>query len=560
VADPEHPALEALRSRLAQEEAAYAEVLAAIDRLSAFSLPAEAAPEVRERLAELNTLWPTAPPPAPGGIAGGIRRLAWNALAPALERQQAWNAALVQLLNAYLAQADAIHARLRELAGALVRYAQRVEPVVDARDLSPLPPLPSGVADYAADLLPLVAARHEIELFHAQDGVDTGRLPGGLALHPATAFVDRHRRHPYDLAVYQLGNGRSHDFLYDLVTRVPGLLVLHDLVLHHARAAHFLEAEPVRAWRASPGSVAARERAEPVLAAWRAELEYAYPGRGERLFAAQLGTVGDLLPYAYPLFRIPVEASRLVAVHNRFMAEAIRQEVKQARVECAPMPVSRLPVESHSVRRLRARLGFDDRHLVVGVFGLLTPEKRPLSVARAVARLAGVHDGLRLLLVGEVPDQPRLEAQLHELGVRARSVLTGRVPLSELATHIEAADVVAHLRYPTARETSAALLRVLAQGRPTIVSDLEQQAELPQDVVLRVDLSDEDAALATALERLLGDAGLRRALAQAASDHVRREHAPERVAAAWEAVFERARQSPAPLPRDWPAHWPRPGA
>jgi len=33
VADPEHPALEALRSRLAQEEAAYAEVLAAIDQL-----------------------------------------------------------------------------------------------------------------------------------------------------------------------------------------------------------------------------------------------------------------------------------------------------------------------------------------------------------------------------------------------------------------------------------------------------------------------------------------------------------------------------------------------
>jgi hypothetical protein len=55
-------------------------------------------------------------------------------VAPAVERQQAFNAALVQLLNAYLTQAAALHARLRELAGALVRYAQRVEPVVDARD------------------------------------------------------------------------------------------------------------------------------------------------------------------------------------------------------------------------------------------------------------------------------------------------------------------------------------------------------------------------------------------------------------------------------------------
>ena len=426
--------------------------------------------------------------------------------------------------------------------------------------VSPLPPLPSGVADYAADVLALAVRRHEIELFHAQDEVDAARLPAGLALHRADRFLERQRRQPYDLAVYQMGNGPSHDFLYDLVSRVPGLLVLHDLVLHHARAAQFLEAEPVRAWRASPASVAARERAAPVLEAWRAELEYAYPAQGGRLFAAQLGTVGDLLPYAYPLFRIPVEASRLVAVHNRFMAEAIRAEVPDVPVECVPMPVARVAVDARAVGELRARLGFDASHLVVGVFGLLTQEKRPLVVARALARAAESHPGLRLLLVGPVPDQARLESELDRLGVRGRTVFTGRVPLAELAAHIEAADVVAHLRYPTARETSAALLRVLAQGRPTIVSDLEQQADLPQDAVLRVDLADEEAALHAALLRLCGDAALRLALGRAASSYVSREHAQERVAAEWQRVFERARAQEPPTPRDWPPAWPRPEA
>jgi uncharacterized coiled-coil protein SlyX len=134
VADPEHPALEALRARLAEEETTYAEVLAAIDRLSVLSLPTEAAPEIRERLAELNTLWTSAPAPAGGGVTGVIRRQVLRAMAPAIERQQAFNAALVQLLNGYVTQAELLHARLRELASALVRYAQRVEPVVDARD------------------------------------------------------------------------------------------------------------------------------------------------------------------------------------------------------------------------------------------------------------------------------------------------------------------------------------------------------------------------------------------------------------------------------------------
>jgi hypothetical protein len=134
VADPEHPALESLRARLAEEETSYAEVLAAIDRLSLLSLPTEAAPEIRERLAALNTLWATAPAPAGGGVTGVIRSQVLRATAPATERQQAFNAALVQLLNAYVTQAELLHARLRELASALVRYAQRVEPVVDARD------------------------------------------------------------------------------------------------------------------------------------------------------------------------------------------------------------------------------------------------------------------------------------------------------------------------------------------------------------------------------------------------------------------------------------------
>jgi hypothetical protein len=128
-----HPALEALLARLEEEEAAYAEVLAAVDRLAAFPTPAEAAPEVRERLSRLNELWPTPERPTGGGLGGALRRRAWDALAPALERQAAFNAALVQLLNARLEQEEARDARLRELAGAFVRYAQRVQPIVDAR-------------------------------------------------------------------------------------------------------------------------------------------------------------------------------------------------------------------------------------------------------------------------------------------------------------------------------------------------------------------------------------------------------------------------------------------
>ena len=423
--------------------------------------------------------------------------------------------------------------------------------------VSPLPPVPSGIADYAADLLELLAGRHEIELFHAQDRVDPSRLPAGLPLLPASELTARHHERPYELAVYQMGNGRSHDFVYGVLSRVPGLLVLHDLVLHHSRAAQFLESEAVRAWRRDPSSASARAAARPSLDAWRSELEYSYPRRGARLFEVHLGTVGDLLPYAYPLCRIPVEASRAVAVHSAFVANAVRMEVPGAVVMRVPMPAAAVAVDPRAVRELRARLGFGAEDVVVASFGLLTPEKRVEAVVRAVARAGTWDRRVRLLLVGPVPDPARLDAVLSRLGVRGKTVVTSRVPLDELATHIEAADIVAHLRYPTARETSAALLRALAQGRATIVSDLEHQADLPDDAVVRADVADEAGELTRAILRLASDPGARARLGTAAAAYVRHAHASSRVREAWEDALAQARRLPDPRPRDWPAHWPR---
>jgi len=130
----DHPDLEPLRRRLEEEEKAYAEALAALDRLAALSRPGEAAPGVADELAQLNTLWPAPARPAASGLRGALRSRVWDALAPVVERQERFNAALVRLLNAHLQRTADLHAGTSELAAALVRYAQRVEPVMDARD------------------------------------------------------------------------------------------------------------------------------------------------------------------------------------------------------------------------------------------------------------------------------------------------------------------------------------------------------------------------------------------------------------------------------------------
>jgi glycosyltransferase involved in cell wall biosynthesis len=405
---------------------------------------------------------------------------------------------------------------------------------------SPLPPAPTGIADYTIDVLALLADLATIEVFHDQAEVDAARLPAGVVARPAREFEVRQRDAAYDMVVYQMGNGLAHAYQYDFLARHPGLLVLHDLVLHHSRARMFLDSLEARAYAADPSRADLRAAAEARIDEYRRELEQVYPGRGARLAAAQLGTVGQLLPYAYPLCRRPVEAARLTACHNDFMVDAVRAEVPGAEAVRIPMTMSRVAVDAGAVRALRTRFGLSAEAFVVGVFGLLTREKRVETVARAVARAAAARSDLRLLLVGPVPDRAALDTLLTRLGVAERTIVTGRVPLESLPVHIEAADLVAHLRYPSARETSAALLRVLAQGRPTVISDLEHLADVPDDAVVRAAVDDEEGELMRAILRLAETAPARTRLGAAAAGFVRDAHSPARCRDAYREALERA--------------------
>jgi glycosyltransferase involved in cell wall biosynthesis len=220
------------------------------------------------------------------------------------------------------------------------------------------------------------------------------------------------------------------------------------------------------------------------------------------------------------------------------------------------MAATRTGVPKAAVAALRERLGLEPDDFTVGSFGLLTSEKRLETLARAAARAAVHLKHLRLLLVGPTPDAAGLWAMLDRVGVARRTVVTGRVPLWTLPSHMEAADVVVNLRYPTARETSAALLRLLAQGRPTVVSDLEHLSDIPSEAVVRVDTTDEEGEVTRAILRLAASVPLRERLSLAAQRFTAREHSPRRMREAYRQAIERALARPGPSVRpDWPEHW-----
>lgn len=354
--------------------------------------------------------------------------------------------------------------------------------------LSPLPPAASGIADYLAELLPGLAQHCEIELF-VEDGRPAGRF-AGLPVQGVKAFPRLMEQGRYDLALYQLGNNRDyHAETYGLLLRYPGVVVLHETLLHHLIRGITLD------------------RGDP--AAYVETLRYCCGRSGEAAALRLLATGLPLDPWSYPLFERAVDASLGVLVHNRWARRRVLASRPLARVERIPLAFVPDPVPPDR-QAARAELGIADDRFVVASYGFVTPAKRLDVALRAWDRLRSSHPRTVFLVSGEVSpyyDFASVVARFPGADVR----LTGRVDLDKFHRTMAAADVALNLRHPTGGETSATLIRLLGLGVPTIVNRAGSFEEIPDDCCAKVDLDEsEEELLAAYLQALAGEPELRR--------------------------------------------------
>lgn len=343
--------------------------------------------------------------------------------------------------------------------GAATAAAQDLPPLSTLRVawFSPMPPSSSGIAAYSTEVLPRLRARGvAIDVFaeapaHPADGVVAAR-----------EFVWMHRRRPYDLTVYQLGNARCHDYMWGYLFRYPGLVVLHDAQIHQARAQSLLQ-------RWEP-------RRDDYLKEFCANHPDAPEGLG-LLFEAGLG--GSLYGH-WPLVRLVLQGARLAAVHSPALARRLH-ETWGVDVASLPMgvPDPLEPPPAVTSAAIRARHGVPEDAVVVGAVGGVTPEKRLPELLAAMAALADRQPQLHLLVVGAPAAHYDIRADAAARGLASRLHVTGFVDDAELGAYLAAIDICACMRWPSNGETSASWWRAMAAGRVTVITDLVHQPELP---------------------------------------------------------------------------------
>jgi glycosyltransferase involved in cell wall biosynthesis len=133
-------------------------------------------------------------------------------------------------------------------------------------------------------------------------------------------------------------------------------------------------------------------------------------------------------------------------------------------------------LDAKNDRALRATLGLNENHFVIGKIGRLFHLKGHADAITAFARLAPQAPEARLLLVGDGVLRRDLENQVRALDLAGKVVFTGLVPPADVPRYLGLMDCVMHLSYREA--LSRVLPQALAAGKPVVAYDFDGADEI----------------------------------------------------------------------------------
>lgn len=233
---------------------------------------------------------------------------------------------------------------------------------------------------------------------------------------------------------------------------------------------------------------------------------------------------GRLLPYM----------DCLVACSPSSRASYVRAYGERLTIRTIVNGITRAPLRELGAR-VSEDLGLEPDALIIGSIGRQSVEKGFSDLLRAFGHVVSERVGkVQLVLVGDGPERPRLEALARQLGIADRVVFAGvRTDVRELLQRFTLVAFSSHFE-----GMPIAVLEAMAAGRCIVASDAEGIVNCVDDGREALLAPRHDPpALARALERALSDALLREQLGRAAQARFLREFQAERMAEEYQQLY-----------------------
>lgn len=268
---------------------------------------------------------------------------------------------------------------------------------------------------------------------------------------------------------------------------------------------------------------------------------------GDSLHGCLAARLAGVDPTVLTLHSMATFHTRLQRLGYRFLlprvtravacSEAVRasflENVPDAGIETIPNGVD--PPKVLDRRDARAKLGCEGDALLVGAVGRLVEEKGLATLIAALAQVVRESvQQVRLVILGEGPLRPTLEAAVREAGLAGVVALPGFRP--DAPQLLKAFDVI--VVSSVNEGLSMALLEAMAAGRCVVATNVGGNADAVRHRQEGLLVPPRDpSGLAAALRRVVEDPGLRARLGNAAARRFQRRFTADRMAAAYERLY-----------------------
>jgi glycosyltransferase involved in cell wall biosynthesis len=372
--------------------------------------------------------------------------------------------------------------------------------------VSLLPPVKSGIANYTADLLPVLAEYYQIEVVTNQEVVSDPRINGIFPIRTPDWFLQNFQ--VFDRIIYSLSNSDLLVYGCDLLHLVPGVVDLHDLFF----AADFQPASIKK-------SIFLNHGLHGVIEAKNSVFERPLPGNLDIL-----------------------QKSTGIIFHNqesRKLAEKFYGSDATKKFGLIPLLKPAKTYIQTDRALARRKLGFTNDDLVICSFGYLATNKLNLETLQAFEQSTLIHNHrIHFIFVGE-NCLGKYEAKITEILNKNKQIkVTGWVNKELYQDYLLTADIAIQLRCQNLGESSAAILDCMNFGIPTIVNDHGSMKEIDSEAVFHIADPVDISELSQALEMLANNADLRERIGKRARQIIREQHDPKRCAALYHQAIE----------------------
>ncbi|WP_129595739.1 glycosyltransferase [Anaerophilus nitritogenes] len=333
---------------------------------------------------------------------------------------------------------------------------------------TPLPPQKSGIADYSYDMILSLVQYFDIDVY-VDDKYKGHPFKSSYNIKIFNYKEYDKKSNQYYKTVFQMGNSEFHEYMFSYIKKYKGILVLHDYNMHGV--IHFIS-----------GARGDYSLYKKLLAEDNKEVANNY------IDEIKQGKCGLKIHEIVANGFVTNYADKII-VHSEYAKKGLLKKDIGKNISVIPSYAKIEPIQDRD--KLREKYNLPKDSMIFASFGFIANTKRIDKALEAFHTSLSINANSMYILVGEA--NADMKALINEFciknNIKDKVRITGFTTIDEFKDYINLSDICINLRYPYNGETSGSLMRILAAGKPVIVSDIGSFSEIPDQCCIKIPVS-----------------------------------------------------------------------